>query len=98
MQQFQYLKNGATLTLNQDACIGCGRCYDVCPHQVLAVANRKAQIVNRQWCMECGACKKNCPVGVIEVHAGVGCAAAILNGYLKRTAPTCGCSGSSCCG
>ena len=93
--QFDYVRNGATLSLNREQCTGCGMCYEVCPHQVLQIEQRKAQIVNRNGCMECGACQKNCPVAAITVNAGVGCAHAVLQGYLKKSAPTCGCS-SSC--
>jgi len=85
-----YLKNGATLALASDKCNGCGRCYDVCPHNVLQIQERKAQIVHKELCMECGACQKNCSVAAITVNAGVGCANAILRGYFRRTAPTCG--------
>jgi hypothetical protein len=46
--------------------------------------------------MECGACSLNCPAAAITVSAGVGCAAAIIIGKLRGTAPTCG--GDSCCG
>ena len=100
MKQVSYLQNGQTLSFNAERCVGCGRCVEVCPHQVFAIEQRKANIVHREWCMECGACQKNCPVGAVTVQAGVGCAAALLQGYLKNTAPQCGCSTSSsgCCG
>lgn len=99
MPSMSYLKNGETLSIQPEKCSGCGRCYEVCPHQVLAIENRKVQIVNRSGCMECGACQKNCPTAAIIVQSGVGCAYAILNGFLRRTAPDCGCAtSSSCCG
>jgi ferredoxin len=40
--------------------------------------------------MECGACAGNCPFGALEVHKGVGCAAAILYGLLTGEEPSCG--------
>lgn len=100
MKQMSYLKNGQTLSFDAERCVGCGRCVEVCPHQVFAIEQRKARIAHREWCMECGACQKNCPASAIAVQAGVGCAAAIIQGYLKKTAPQCGCSTSSsgCCG
>jgi NAD-dependent dihydropyrimidine dehydrogenase PreA subunit len=84
MKNFSYLKNVATLKLDQDACIGCGRCPEVCPHQVFAISDRKASIVDRDACMECGACALNCPVKAITVDAGVGCASGMINEWLRE--------------
>jgi len=48
--------------------------------------------------MECGACQRNCPENAIKVTTGVGCAGGNIIGYIKGTAPDCGCDGSSeCC-
>ncbi len=98
----QYLKNVVTLKLDEEKCIGCGMCLEVCPHSVFKLDNKKAQIQNRDRCMECGACARNCPAEAITVRAGVGCAAAIVMGKLRGTAPSCGCSSddnnSPCCG
>jgi ferredoxin len=91
-----YLKNGETLTLAAEACIGCGACVDVCPHAVFGMAEGKALIASRGSCMECGACARNCPVDAITVSAGVGCAAAIIIGKVRGVTPTCG--DDSCCG
>jgi hypothetical protein len=45
----------------------------------------------------------NCPEGALTVRAGVGCAAAVLNGLLRGGEPSCDCGGpsgsdSACCG
>ncbi|KAF0220441.1 MAG: 4Fe-4S [Geobacteraceae bacterium] len=95
MKGFRYLRNVVTLELRENACIGCGRCVEVCPHQVFRLAQQKARIADRDACMECGACKRNCPVAAIEVDAGVGCATGLINEWLqerKLRAP-----GGSCC-
>jgi len=84
MQGFRYLKNVATLELDPLACTGCGRCQEVCPHQVFAVENRKARIADFDACMECGACAMNCPDGAIRVDAGVGCASGLINEWLQE--------------
>ena len=89
--ELTYLKNGETLSLNASVCTGCGACIDVCPHAVFLLEGGKAAIAERERCMECGACARNCPAGALSVVAGVGCAAAIIVGKLRGTAPACGC-------
>lgn len=83
MKGFRYLKDVVTLELNRAACIGCCRCAEVCPHQVFAIAERKASIIDRDACMECGACSLNCPVKAIAVDSGVGCASGMINEWLQ---------------
>lgn len=85
-----YLKNVATLKLHEDKCTGCGMCMEVCPHAVFEMGEKKIRITDKDSCMECGACALNCPFSALEVHKGVGCAAAILYGLLKGTEPSCG--------
>ncbi|MGV1098138.1 mercury methylation ferredoxin HgcB [Thiovibrio sp. JS02] len=84
-----YLENVVTLILNEDACVGCGMCHEVCPHGVFVLRQGKARIAVRDACMECGACAVNCPVDAIAVQAGVGCLTAIVNSLLRgRKAPS----------
>jgi len=94
----RYLKNGETLKLDADSCVGCGDCVDVCPHAVFRLEAGKAHVDRRWACMECGACALNCQAGAITVKAGVGCAGAIILGKLTGKAPSCGGEDSSCCG
>ena len=93
MDGFRYMDGVATLRLAGGACIGCGMCEEVCPHGVFVVTERKARILDRDACMECGACAMNCPAKAITVTQGVGCAAAILNGWITGSKPSCGCEG-----
>ena len=95
----KYFRDSDTFKFNSEKCTGCGRCIEVCPHNVFKLENRKAVPVNSDRCMECGACAKNCEFGAILVKSGVGCAAAVITGLLRGTEPTCDCSGPSgkCC-
>lgn len=91
----RYLLNGHSLVLDSARCHGCGRCLEVCPHGVFALADRQAVITDRAACMECGACRMNCPEAAIQVSSGVGCAVAVLS-QMRRGAgadsPSCACS------
>lgn len=95
----RYLPGVVTLEYNQDACVGCGRCAEVCPHGVFTVPGRKAVLSDRDGCIECGACAKNCPTKAISVVPGVGCAAGIIKGWLTGGPATCDCDDGdgSCC-
>jgi NAD-dependent dihydropyrimidine dehydrogenase PreA subunit len=84
MKSYRYLKNVSTLVLDRATCIGCGRCIEVCPHQVFALTDKRAQIADIDACMECGACAVNCPVAAVTVDAGVGCAVGLINEWLRE--------------
>lgn len=93
----KYLKNVSTLKIDSEKCIGCGMCENVCPHDVFRIVSRKAEIINLDSCMECGACEKNCPTSALSVKAGVGCAYAIVVGWMTGSEPNCGGSAGGCC-
>lgn len=95
---FKYVKDVVTLHLDQDKCTGCGVCLDVCPQGVLVRQNGKVRIEERDLCMECGACAKNCAAAAVTVRSGVGCAAAVINSALGRSASSCCCSVGPDCG
>lgn len=79
-----------------DQCVGCGMCETVCPHGVFAMKDKKAAIIDKDGCMECGACALNCPTEAIIVTPGVGCAAYIIQTWIKgKDAASCGDAG--CC-
>jgi ferredoxin len=88
-QRLVYLPGVVTLALDADKCDGCGACTFVCPHRILVLEQGKARITDRDRCMECGACARNCESGALTVDAGVGCAAAIINGALGRDESDC---------
>ncbi len=91
MAGLRYIEDVVTLELDVDKCNGCLMCTMVCPHGVFIVRNRKASIADRNACMECGACARNCSQGAIGLEPGVGCAAAIINGWIRGTEPSCDC-------
>jgi len=91
----KYLANSTTLEYDHDKCRGCGKCVEVCPHGVFLMHDKRAMISDRDLCMECGACVKNCEFGAITVNYGVGCASAIIRGFITGGEPSCGCADSA---
>ncbi len=65
-------------TVEETACVRCGRCVDVCPLGLvptrIALASRKKdwEMAKRYYitaCMECGCCAYTCPAGIPLVQA-----------------------------
>ncbi len=83
MKTFRYIADVSTLELNKNACVGCGQCELVCPHGVFLINEKKAAIIDLDGCMECGACANNCPTQAISLTPGVGCAAYIIQTWIK---------------
>ncbi len=97
MKSIRYLEDVVTLALEQDRCVGCGFCTQVCPHGVLALDDRVARIIDLNGCMECGACALNCPTQAISVTPGVGCASYIIQSWIKgKENASCGGEGGCC--
>jgi NAD-dependent dihydropyrimidine dehydrogenase PreA subunit len=91
MPTMRYVEDAVTLQLDPERCNGCGMCVAVCPHAVFAMAAGRASLVDRGACMECGACALNCAQEAISVKPGVGCAQAIINGWLSGGEASCDC-------
>ena len=97
------IERSNTLLYFPKLCTNCGLCSIVCPQGVFAAGEKVARMVNRSACIECGACTLNCEAGAIQVQAGVGCAAAMIQSALSgRKEVTCGpaddSNAGSCCG
>ena len=97
MHTQRYLKNVATLDYDPSRCTACGMCIEVCPHNVFALNGRKVKVIYPDSCMECGACALNCEFGALNVKQGVGCASAVIYGFLKGTEPSCDCNKEQTC-
>ena len=51
-------------------CVGCGRCSESCPSQVIRIENGKAHI-HYKHCIRCYCCHEMCPVKAIHIHGRV---------------------------
>ena len=68
-----------TSYINEEKCIGCGKCIEICPYNSIELVEiykemglynislRKARIINA-LCKGCGACVAECSVGAIDQH------------------------------
>lgn len=48
-------------------CIGCGKCFRVCPAHAITMVSKKPKI-DRGKCIHCFCCQEFCPKGAMKVH------------------------------
>lgn len=53
--------------VDNDKCIGCGECIDVCPSDVYEMQNEKSVPVNADECIGCEACIEACEQDAITL-------------------------------
>ncbi|WP_114418408.1 RnfABCDGE type electron transport complex subunit B [Marinospirillum perlucidum] len=53
--------------INEDLCIGCTRCYKVCPTDAIAGAAKQLHVVFADACTACGKCEDVCPTECIQL-------------------------------
>ena len=54
--------------IDEEKCIGCGECVDICPSEVLELLNEKAVAVNEEECVGCESCIEVCEQDAITVE------------------------------
>lgn len=59
---------GDFVTINQTACMGCGKCTKVCPMDVIEIENSTAIPVRELDCTLCRLCIQNCDERAISLH------------------------------
>jgi 2-oxoglutarate ferredoxin oxidoreductase subunit delta len=66
------------VVFNEDICKSCGLCVQVCPTNVIFLADylngkgyRPAAVTNQEQCISCAKCAQICPDCVISVYRQV---------------------------
>ncbi len=60
-----------SIRINEDKCIACGKCQNVCPGTLISKENNnKAYIKNPERCWGCTSCIKECKTHAIEFFLG----------------------------
>jgi NAD-dependent dihydropyrimidine dehydrogenase PreA subunit len=60
------------VVLDTPACIGCGRCREICPIGVFGppASDGKSTVAVRDACFSCGACVMQCPADALSLKPG----------------------------
>ena len=53
--------------IQNNRCIGCGKCAESCPAHTIELRERKA-VINYSGCIKCYCCHEMCPVRAISVR------------------------------
>jgi NAD-dependent dihydropyrimidine dehydrogenase PreA subunit len=54
--------------VDEDKCVGCEECVDVCPVEVFEMVDGKSSPVNAEECLGCESCVEVCEEGAITVE------------------------------
>jgi NAD-dependent dihydropyrimidine dehydrogenase PreA subunit len=55
------------IEVDQEKCIGCGECVEICPVDVYEMQDEKSVPVNAEECIGCESCVEVCEQGAITV-------------------------------
>ena len=56
------------VTVDNEKCIGCGECVDVCPVEVYEMQDEKSVPVHSEECLGCESCIEVCEQDAITVE------------------------------
>lgn len=60
-----------SIRIQKTPCVGCGRCVEVCPGNLIKLnENRRAYITRPEDCWGCTSCLKECKTGAIQFFLG----------------------------
>jgi len=59
--------NGRNVAITSQ-CVGCGSCQAICPMNVFAITNNRAEIINEHECIHCSLCQRGCPEQAILIR------------------------------
>jgi len=60
------MKSKKFASVDENRCVACGACANVCPRAAISVVNGCFARVDSEICVGCGLCSRTCPVGCIS--------------------------------
>ena len=61
-----FARQGRRPSVEQDKCIGCGKCAESCPKKLIVIREGKA-VMTSKGCISCYCCQEMCPAHAIRV-------------------------------
>ncbi|MPQ34203.1 4Fe-4S dicluster domain-containing protein [Clostridium estertheticum] len=75
---------GDIVTVNQNKCIGCGKCLKNCPLGIFELRYEKSAPIRELDCVQCRLCQSYCPTRVIYLHGTWKDSIRVAKRHLKR--------------
>ncbi|MFC1912339.1 ferredoxin family protein [Chloroflexota bacterium] len=59
-----------TVSINEELCLGCGICVEICPQHILYLDDSAdtARVSRQSKCDRKRGCERVCPAGAIKIH------------------------------
>ncbi|HJJ41820.1 MAG TPA: 4Fe-4S binding protein [Methanocorpusculum sp.] len=54
--------------IDEEKCIGCQTCVDVCPSAAISMKDNEKAFVNPDECVDCETCVDECPESAIHME------------------------------
>jgi pyruvate formate lyase activating enzyme len=77
------LSSGAQIAWLDSRCIGCGVCFQICPHQVHEMGADGRRLLHRERCEQCGGCVAECYCGALVIEGRQASVAQVMEVLLK---------------
>ncbi|WP_334137322.1 glycyl-radical enzyme activating protein [Muricomes intestini] len=61
-------KTKAQLGFLEKNCVGCGKCQEVCKHDVHIITQKGCHEIDYSNCVQCGCCANTCPSGALKIY------------------------------
>jgi NAD-dependent dihydropyrimidine dehydrogenase PreA subunit len=55
------------IDVDEEKCIGCGECVEVCPSDVYEIQDEKSVVLNEEECVGCESCLEVCEQEAITI-------------------------------
>jgi ferredoxin len=52
--------------VHKDECVGCKKCFEICPAKAITMKDRRP-VIDRKKCIRCFCCQEFCPKGAMKV-------------------------------
>ena len=59
---------GYEVIVDNDKCVGCEECVEVCPVDVYEMEDGKSAVVNGEECLGCESCTEVCDADAITIN------------------------------